>query len=129
MHVLHYFLLISDMLLAKLNHEGCNHIFWHFLYLKYELLFSCLINSHSSFRACFTFIFVNFRYVINKIWWWSWHKSKTINKLKFACNCFTVITFFLIVTEKMIYFSIFSPMQSISPLNCFANWLIIDWVS
>ena len=33
--------------------------------------------------------------------------------------------FFLIGTEKVIHFSMFSPIQSSSPLNSSANWLII----
>ena len=32
---------------------------------------------------------------------------------------------FLIGTEKVIYFSMFSPIQLSSPLNSFTNWLII----
>ena len=35
------------MLLAIVNNEGFNHIFSHFVHLKYELLFLCPINSHS----------------------------------------------------------------------------------
>ena len=47
--------------------------------------------------------------------------------LKLSINfsfCVTVLPsshFFLIGTEKVIYFSIFSPIQSSSPLNSFAN--------
>ena len=35
------------MILAIVNNEGFNHIFSHFVHLKYELLFLCLINLHS----------------------------------------------------------------------------------
>ena len=35
------------MLLAIVNNEGFNHIFSHFVHLKYELLFLCPIKSHS----------------------------------------------------------------------------------
>ena len=36
--------------------------------------------------------------------------------------------FFLIGTEKVVYFSIFSPIKSSSPLNSSANGLIMKWV-
>ena len=43
----------------------------------------------------FTFNFVNsFSEVINKICWWTWHKSRTINKcdlVRYSCNTFITI--------------------------------------
>ena len=58
------------------------------------------------------------------------YKEVNIN-LKLSINlslCVIVLLsphFFLIGTEKVIYFSMFSPIQSSSRLNSSANWLII----
>ena len=37
--------------------------------------------------------------------------------------------FFSIGAENVMYYSMFSPIQSSLPLNSSANWLIIKWMS